>query len=354
MTIKKHVTIVLLSLLGLALAVGGVLSPPASASGHFTDYGQPVPNGRGITDLVLGPDGRIYGVTCGTRLFTFDPLTETFADKGSPPGYCPLALTWGVDGLLYGGGWRSVLWSYDPRTGAFATRGHVPGGRRIIGLATGRDGRIYVGTEPEANREAKGRLFAFDPRTDTFTDLGGIADAHSVGYGLITGPDGRIYGGTFREGRFFIYDPRRDLLIDKGPPMPGIAGVDTLTVGSDGKIYGGINGNGHVFVYDPATDTFADKGQAVAGHTRVTALVALGSKLYGGTDGRAADGSGRLFVYDLATASFVDLGTPVEGERKISSLLVQGLTIYGGTAFVGHFFSYAPSVNSVFLPVVWR
>ncbi len=136
--------------------------------------------------------------------------------------------------------------------------------------------------------------------------------------------------------------------------MPGIAGVDTLTVGGDGKIYGGINGNGHVFAYDPATDTFADKGQAVAGHTRVTALVAFRSKIYGGTDGRAADASGRLFVYDLATASFVDLGTPVEGERMVTRLLVQGLTVYGGTAFTGHFFSYAPSVSSAFLPVVLR
>ena len=238
---EKRTTIVMLFLLSLALVVGGALSHIASASGHFTDYGQPVPNAGSITDLVLGPDGRIYGVTCDTRLFTFDPLSKTFADKGAPPGYCPLALTWGAYGLLYGGGWRSVLWSYDPRTGAFTTRGHVPGGRRIIGLTTGRDGRIYVGTEPEAAPEAKGRLFAFDPNTDTFTVLGGIADEDSVGYGLVTGPDGKIYGGTFRGGHLFVYDPDRGTLTDKGQPTPRILGVNALTVDSDGKMYGGVD-----------------------------------------------------------------------------------------------------------------
>ncbi len=338
----------------ILLVRAGSPSSTAAPSGSFTDYGQPVSGARSVTALTLAPNGLIYGVTCNTHLFVFNPGNQTFTDKGVTPGSCPLALTWGPDGLLYGGGWQSVLWSYDPQTGTFSTRGHVPGGRRIIGLATGRDGRIYVGTEPEADPEAKGRLFAFTPNTNTFTDLGGIAAEVSVGYGLITGPDGKIYGGTFRGGHFFVYDPDNGTLTDKGQPMPGISSVSTLTVGNDGKIYGGINGNGHVFAYDPATDTFADKGQAVAGHTRVVSLVALGSKVYGGTDGLAAGTDGHLFVYDMAAETFTDLGAPVSGERKVSSLVIVGLTVYGGTAFQGHFFAYDASVASIFLPIVSR
>jgi len=343
---KKHfVSLMVVALVAVVSAVGWTSSSNAVAtSGSFTDFGQPVPSGGSVTELALGTDGKVYGVTCSTHLFVFNPLDNSIADKGVTPGDCPLALTWGVDGKLYGGGWESTLWSYDLGTSSFASRGQVPGGRRIIGLATGQDGLIYIGTEPEADPNLKGQLFSFDPTTNTFTEIGGVADEVSVGYGLIAGPDGRIFGGTFSSGHFFIYDPSSGILTDKGQPIASQSSVSSLAIGSDGKIYGGVQSSGHLFSYDPSSDTFSDKGQAVARQARVPSLFASGNKIYGGTGNFWSSGlSAHLFEYDITTQSFTDLGIPVQDERNVDSLVVvSGWTVYGGTSFGGHFFSYEP------------
>lgn len=343
---KNLVSLVIVALIAVLSVFGRTsVSNAVATLGGFTDFGQPIPSGGSVTALALGTNGKVYGVTSSTHLFVFNPLDNSIADKGMTPGHLPLALTWGVDGKLYGGGWESTLWSYNLGTNSFASRGQVPGGRRIIGLATGHHGLIYIGTEAEADQNLKGHLFSFDPTTNTFSDIGGIGDQISVGYGLITGPDGKIYGGTYQNGHFFMYDPSSGILTDKGQPIASQRAVGSLAVGGDGKIYGGVQESGHLFSYDPSSGTFSDKGQAVTGQGRIHSLFATGNKIYGGTGNLWGSGlSAHLFEYNVATQSFTDLGVPVQDELNVDSLVVVlGWTVYGGTGFGGHFFSYEPA-----------
>lgn len=316
-------------------------SNAAIQSGDFTDYGKPNIDAWAVLALAASPDGLVYGVT-DRRLFVFDPLTQAILDKGATPSVATLALAWGSDGKLYGGGWRGAIWSYDVGTGGFETRGQVPDGRRIIGLATGGDGRVYVGTEPGSNRTVLGRLYSLNTATGAIFDLGGFEESSSVGYGLLAGPDGKVYGGTL-SGHLFVYDPSTAQLLDKGLAVATEYGVEDLVVGSDGLIYGSTQPNGHLFSYDSTKSLFADRGQAVSGQPRVVSLVSYGDKIYGGT-GSFDDGSlhsAHFFEYDVPTHSFTDLGVPVTGERDITALATVGGTVYGGTAEEqARFFAY--------------
>jgi hypothetical protein len=343
---KLHISI---RLLAIVVVIIGLAAPSLATvtSAQFIDYGQPVPNGGSITAFVLDTGGKVYGATIH-NLFVFDPVNESFTDKGNPPADGIIALTWSTDGKLYGGGWGSTLWTYDPVTDSFSSKGQVPGGRRIIGLTTGLDGLIYVGTEPEADRDLLGRLFSFNPTTNGFADIGGVADENSVGYGLITGPDGKIYGGTYSHGHFFIYDPSNGTFTDRGQPVGSARSIGTLVVGGDGKIYGGTSQDytgGHLFSYDPVSNSFWDEGQAVAGQKRITCLTAFEDKVYGGTGNFASDSDsvGHIFVYNSTIQSFTDLGVPVQQDAPwwMGDLIANSIgTVYGGTVGQGHFFSY--------------
>lgn len=341
---KRHVLYPPLAALMVLSALVWTPAPAVAAAGTLTDFGQPVPKNTSVTALLLGTDGLIYGVTANTHLFVFDPQTKSITDKGLVPGNCPLALTWGADGRLYGGGKQNTLWSYDLGTGGFQSW-QVPGGRRVMALATGQDGLLYAGTEPELDPAVYGRLYAFDPLSGAFADLGGIDAEFSMGNGLTIGPDGRVYGGTYPRAHFFVYDPATGVLTDEGQPLACENAVLALALGSDGLIYGGVQSSGHLFAYDPAPGTFADLGQAVDGQMRIMSLVPAGDRLYGGTGNFPDfDPNAHLFEFHLATQSVVDLGIPVPGELRLDSLVVgpQG-TVYGGTALNGHFFSYEPA-----------
>lgn len=352
---KKRVTVGSLITALFAVLVWTFSSSAGVLTGEFTDYGQPTSSGGLIGAMTLGKDGLIYGVTCDAELFTFDPTNVSFSDKGKTPGDCPLALTWGKDGDLYGGGYESTLWSYDPSTALFSSRGQIPGERTIIGLATGEDGTIYVGTQPGTISSQIGRLYSFDPADDSLHEIGGILGASSVGYGLMAGSDGRIYGGTVANGHLFVFDPQTDILTDKGQVLE-TSGVYRLTEVEDGKIYG--SADARLFAYDPETDAIANKGIPVAGQDLITSLQASGNVLYGGTGNGAPDRElPHLFEYHIAKESATDLGVPVKGDEQwvVNSLAIDGEIVYGGTGIAGHFFSYEQEQESkIHIPIVIR
>lgn len=322
----------------------------------FIDFGPVLSDYSDVSALLQGPGGEIYGADSGTwQLFLFDPVDKSIVSKGTPPAQQGiLALTWGADGLLYGGGQGSTLWTFDPNAESFRNEGQVPGGRRILALTTGHDGVIYIGTQPAQDPSMLGRLFAFDPASRTYSDLGTVEGACSVGTGLVTGPDGRIHGGTGNcdcsgeTAHLFVYDPNDGSLTDNGPPIPSLV-VRDLIIADDGKIYGGTQGPAHLFSFDPATGSVSDLGVPVEGQQRVHSLAATSHKIYGGTGNCSYSGeTAHLFEYDLRTKQFADLGIPVSGEPVIGGLVATTTRdIYGGTAYGGHLFWYQASPELV-------
>lgn len=340
----------IISLLLTLLLLG--FTPPqtiVSTSNGFVDYGQ-VLGEDGVSALMISTDGKVYGGTHFVgHLFVYDPADNTIVDKGIPSGVGILALTWGTDGKLYGGGQRGYLWAYDPKNDTFSNEGRLPGDIRIIGLATGQNGLIYLGTETATVPFTPGRLFSFDPSTGIFSDKGAVANETSVGHGLMLGPDGIIYGGTGPSARLFTYDPGSNILTDKGQPTSSELFIGSLVAACDGKIYGGTSPNAHLFSYDPITDSFSDMGQTQADQNRVTDLTFFKGELYGAT----SNWSGldpHLFKFNLDTHSITDLGAPVQGEFHISTLITApwGM-IYGGTGWNGHLISYEPELPNNFL-----
>jgi hypothetical protein len=112
---------------------GGLAAPPSDQTeAHFVvfdpDTGQkvkdivPVPGDEGVTGLMVGPDGLIWGVSEDT-VFKYDPVTEqiVYSEKllgsryGSSTVWAFAYLVTGADGNVYGTN-RSSLFRIDPDT----------------------------------------------------------------------------------------------------------------------------------------------------------------------------------------------------------------------------------------------
>lgn len=71
------------------------------------------------------------------------------------------------------------------------------------GFTIDHENRIYLGSYYH------GHLLRFDPKTETWEDLGQLGgEKESFICSLTTAPDGKIWGGTFPSARLFSYDPK--------------------------------------------------------------------------------------------------------------------------------------------------
>jgi hypothetical protein len=99
------------------------------------------------------------------------------------------------------------------------------------GFTVDHENRIYLGSYYHAH------LLRFDPRTETWEDLGQPGgEKESFICSLTTAPDGKIWGGTFPSADLFSYDPKTGESEIFGPMDP-----DQFycypTAGEDGLIY---------------------------------------------------------------------------------------------------------------------
>jgi uncharacterized repeat protein (TIGR03803 family) len=196
--------------------------------------------GRDPGGLVFGNNGLLYGVTYAGGihdmgvLFEFNTITNAFSKKldfdGLLKGKYPTRLMLGNDGKLYGltdeGGTNNlgVLFEYNPVTSAFAKRVDFDGmakGKSPKRLTSGSNGKLY-GLTYEGGTNNLGVLFEFDPITNTFAkkiDFDGLQEgstprsltlsSNNKFYGLISG------GGESSKGALFEYDPVTNLLEKK-------------------------------------------------------------------------------------------------------------------------------------------
>ena len=80
------------------------------------------------------------------------------------------------------------------------------------GFTIDHENRIYLGSYYNAH------LLRFDPRTETWEDLGQSGgEKETFICSLTTAPDGKIWGGTFPSADLFSYDPKTGERENFGP-----------------------------------------------------------------------------------------------------------------------------------------
>lgn len=178
----------------------------------------------------------------------------------------------------------------------------VPGNTYVWRIVAGEDGRIYGGTY------SGGRLFSFDPATDTFRDYGqmipGEMYTRSVAWG-----EGTVYVGTYN-CHIVAVDPVSGSKRELPQPAPNCGHVQDMNF-IDGKLFARASTsiiNAPVYAYDPDTNTWST--------TRVPNVAGLDT--IEGPDGRAyymhTDGQvGTLSRFDTDTLATEKLAPQVSG-----------------------------------------
>lgn len=145
--------------------------------GNFTQ-----PGAAGITSAhnpTFGPDGNLYVIGDGPRIFRFDGVTGAFIDvfvgPGTPGFNKPAQMAWGPDGDLYtdlaGTDGRQVF-RWDGQTGQFSgVAASGQGIQRICGIAFGSDGLLYVADQDRFAGTRYDRILRFNGTTGAFVDV---------------------------------------------------------------------------------------------------------------------------------------------------------------------------------------
>ncbi len=207
-------------LYGLSDGTGTLFSVDAQ-SGALVTHGAIDELHRFSPELILGPDGVVYG--CGTagRIVRFDPDTGAIRDAGmqlpclAGRGQYGKVGAWTLDGRtgrIYAGDVADgLLCVLDVRTGRTSALGKPTAQPHVRALAACADGRIYG---VAGRRGTICYLFCYAPATGELRDLGVMAsavDRRWYGYEFdcaLAAPDGRVYfGESDRISHLFVYFP---------------------------------------------------------------------------------------------------------------------------------------------------
>ena len=320
----------------------GVAIPIFSFSGSATNGGA-APEGN----LVVGPDGGLYGTTQGAntnygtifKITTGGDLTTLVIFNGTN-GALPIAgLTLAPDGNFYGtteyGGTNFGIPTINAGLGAgtafrlttngllttlatFAvTNGQTPHG----GLTWGPGGLLY-GTAARGGPFSSGTIFSIttDGILTMLTNFNN-ANGNNPIAGLTLGPDGNLYGvtqsgGAHAAGTVFRVTPSGSLtnIYHFGSsPADGASPETTLTLGPDGKLYGATD---YTSLADPNGTVF-----------KIT------------TNGT---------LTTLVNWDFVDGGHPVGSLTLGPDGIFYGTTYFGGNSVPDKGIVYSVSTNGAF------
>jgi uncharacterized repeat protein (TIGR03803 family) len=334
------------------------------------------------TELVVGPDGALYGSTQSRgagvandgTLFrlgnngTFTKLHDFNEADGSGP---MAALVLGPDGALYGstqgGGHGGNGTLFRVQTNGTFTKLHdfniTDGAEPFSALVVGPDGALYGSTQSggangyyddyNRNYHGYGTLFRLETN-GMFTSLHNFNGPDGAGpsTALVVGPDGALYGSTVQGGNsgwgtlFRVQTNGNFTKLHDFNATDGYWPSAALVVGPDGALYGsapngGTIGYGTLFRLE-TNGTFTklhDFNQTDGNGPTATLVVGPDGALYGSTQDGGTNGYGNGTLFRVQTnGTFTKLhhfnGT--DGSYPSAALVVgpdgavYGLTPVGG------------------------
>ncbi len=347
--------------------------------------------GNCVGSLVLASN-KLYGMTfeggsnSGGVIFSYDPVTATFAKKTDLPlGATPYGnLINGLNGKLYGmtysdgSGLAGTIIQYDTVSSVaksiYDFTGGATGSRPQGSLCTANNGKLY-GMTNLGGTPGSGIIFEFDTVTKAFVkrfDFGGAFTAAVLGSSpngsVIQATNGKLYGltnngGISNSGVLFEYDLTGPGIyadkVDFNIALNGASPTGSLVRAANGKFYGlttvgGAHGIGVLFEYDSVSNTFTKKvdfddvnnGFSPQG----SLLLSSTGKLYGMTISGGSNGQGVLFDYNPNTSIMTKRldfgGGGVAGQQPLGTLIeaangeLYGLTSLGGLFGSGAIFQY--------------
>lgn len=208
---------------------------------------------------------RIYAVISGkpSKLYIIDP------DKGECIYGEELGgshISWGMcvapDGSVYIAG-DGCLYRYNPeRKGVDHLGIVIPEEKVVWRLAADAEGRVYGGTYPG------GKVFQYDPSSDTFRDYGTMEDEQWYARSLDVGPNGKVYVGLGSlEAAIVELDTatgsRRKLAIPDGYAEPNKFVYDLDVAGN--KLFARFSDTKHLLVYDLEKEQWVDRIENATG-----------------------------------------------------------------------------------------
>ena len=191
----------------------------------------PMPTSRGWHSAIV-IDGKIYifggvqdsgpsrveGANSVLTVEVYDPVADTWSQKGDMPKSRAASSGSGVDGKVYligGYGGSQRIDEYDPSTDAWTQKPDMPTAR--VGLSTSvLDGKLYlIGGFGSSSYRGVTTVEVYDPATDTWATVPDMPTGRFGAYTSIV--DGKIYvfGGLPNwpgeaYGIVEVYDPQED------------------------------------------------------------------------------------------------------------------------------------------------
>jgi hypothetical protein len=219
-------------------------------------------------------------------------------------------------------------------------------GAYIFAVGTGPDGKVYGSSMLPL------RLFVYDPRAESLTNLGRASHANGEVYSM-GALDGKLYLCSYPEARLSVYDPNRPFRFgdnedanprDLGPMGGSLYRPRAMVAGPHGNVYiGGYPDygllGGAISVYDPKKNEkrvyrhiIQNQSIASLAYIEKLDLLAAGGSVRGGTGTRAVEKQAALILWDPKEEKKTFEIVPVPGVKTILSLAlaVNGM-LYGIT-----------------------
>ena len=289
----------------------------------------------GRMNLIKGNDGKIY-----VKLSTSDQWFQIEGERliGISTSRIPFPQSRLPDGRTFSLSDANLLRIENPVT---KERKEIPlryeaAGAYIFVVGTGPDGKIYGSSMLPL------RLFVYDPRSESLTNLGkaSIATGEVYSMGAL---DGKLYLCSYPEARLSVYDPSKPLKFgdnedanprDLGPMGGELYRPRAMVTGPHGNVYiGGYPDygllGGAMSVYDPKKNEkrvyrHVVRNQSIASVAYIdkSDLIAAGSSVRGGTGTRAVEKEAKLILWDPKEEKKVFEIVPVPEVKTILSLAV--------------------------------
>jgi hypothetical protein len=187
-----------------------------------------------LSQLSVGSDGTVWGLSSAGQIWMFNPETQTWLQA---PGLLT-QVTVASNGVVWGLNAAGQIYRYDPATQSWDQIAGI-----LSQLAVGADGDVW-------GINSAGQVFHFSTATQTWVQIPGALAQLAVGY------DGAVWGLNASQ-QVYRFNPGTQNWQQVGGLLKQVA------VGADGDVWG-INSAGQTFHFNTLSQQWQNTGASLA------------------------------------------------------------------------------------------